>query len=164
MKKFLLSTVLVTLAIILFTANMNAQNMNPTAEAVENLKAYPETMDGLERHVIYVEKKGNESSYMVEIVAGKTMQVDCNQHGLAGSFKEDVVTGWGYPYYRFKTNGNVFSTQMACLDGTTKEAFVQGEGLQVRYNSRLPLVVYLPQGIDLKYRIWSAGELLSVEE
>ena len=27
----------------------------------------------------------------------------------------------------------------------------------IRYNSRLPIVVYVPEGVDVLYRIWSAG-------
>ena len=34
---------------------------------------------------------------------------------------------------------------------------VQGDGFLLRYNSRLPVVVYVPQGFDVRYRIWTAG-------
>jgi ecotin len=27
----------------------------------------------------------------------------------------------------------------------------------VRYNSRLPLVVYVPEGVIVRYRVWSAS-------
>jgi ecotin len=29
-----------------------------------------------------------------------------------------------------------------------------GEPELLRYNSRLPLVVYLPDGVEVRYRIW----------
>ena len=39
------------------------------------------------------------------------------------------------------------------------EAFVRGGGepALIRYNSRLPLVVYAPTDVEVRYRIWSAG-------
>ena len=27
----------------------------------------------------------------------------------------------------------------------------------IRYNSRLPIVVYVPEGVEVLYRIWSAS-------
>jgi ecotin len=32
-----------------------------------------------------------------------------------------------------------------------------GEPQLLRYNSRLPLVVYVPSGVEVRYRIWRAG-------
>jgi ecotin len=32
-----------------------------------------------------------------------------------------------------------------------------GEPFLIRYNSRLPIVVYAPEGVEVRYRIWSAG-------
>ena len=31
-----------------------------------------------------------------------------------------------------------------------------GEPYLIRYNSRLPVVVYAPEGVEVRYRIWSA--------
>jgi ecotin len=33
-----------------------------------------------------------------------------------------------------------------------------GEPDLLRYNSRLPLVVYLPEGVEVRYRIWRADK------
>jgi ecotin len=32
-----------------------------------------------------------------------------------------------------------------------------GEPRLIRYNSLLPVVVYAPEGVEVRYRIWSAG-------
>jgi len=32
-----------------------------------------------------------------------------------------------------------------------------GEPFLVRYNSRLPVAIYVPDGVEVRYRIWSAG-------
>ena len=31
-----------------------------------------------------------------------------------------------------------------------------GEPYLIRYNSRMPIVVYAPEGVEVHYRIWSA--------
>jgi ecotin len=31
-----------------------------------------------------------------------------------------------------------------------------GEPYLIRYNSRLPVVAYAPEGVEVRYRIWSA--------
>ena len=33
---------------------------------------------------------------------------------------------------------------------------IGGEPYLIRYNSRLPVVVYVPEGVEVRYRIWSA--------
>jgi ecotin len=35
---------------------------------------------------------------------------------------------------------------------------VRGEGFLLRYNSKLPVVVYVPNGFEVRYRIWRADE------
>lgn len=137
--------------------------MKPTEEALGNLKAYPATVESLERHVIYLGERKNEEMFKVELIPGKTMLVDCNNHRLAGEMKEETVQGWGYTYHTFKSDGQTASTMMMCPDPKT-EKFVSGGSEMVRYNSRLPIVVYLPKGFELKYKIWSAGRSLDAEQ
>ena len=160
MKKVTLLTAAI-LAFVSMSFNLNAQT-NPTEEAVKNLKPYPETIDSLERYVIFVDKQADESLFEVELVAGKVLEADCNNHRLIGSFTESTVQGWGYNYYVFETEGNIISTMMMC-PGAKTEKFIAGESLSVRYNSRLPIVVYLPKGYELKYKIWTAGEEMKAE-
>jgi len=49
---------------------------------------------------------------------------------------------------------------MACPEGEKTDQFVQvrGDGFLQRYNHKLPVVVYVPEGYEVRYRIWSAGE------
>jgi ecotin len=48
---------------------------------------------------------------------------------------------------------------MAPPEGAPKvKAFVTAAPLHIRYNSRLPIVVYAPSGFQIRYRIWSASE------
>ena len=93
----------------------------------------------------------------VEIIAGKTMQVDCNTHFLTGTLKEEVLQGWGYTYWVLQSRGQVRTTMMMCPPGSAKPGFVQAEPLLVRYNSKLPVVVFVPEGMALRWRVWQAG-------
>ena len=34
---------------------------------------------------------------------------------------------------------------------------IGGDPYIIRYNSRLPIVVYVPEGVEVRYRIWTAG-------
>lgn len=164
MRKFYLATLCVAFLSLFFTIDANAQNVqNANEEGVKNLKPYPQAIDSLERHVIFLEKKDNEEAYRIELFAGKTMDVDCNRHRLMGSFVKEDVQGWGYPYYKFESNGQILSTMMAC-PGSKESKFITGDSQMVRYNSRLPIVVYLPHGMELQYRLWTAGENQQAEK
>ena len=40
-----------------------------------------------------------------------------------------------------------------------------GEPYIICYNSRLPIVVYVPEGVEVRYRIWATGaQLKSMEK
>lgn len=129
------------------------------AATPEALKPYPAAADGYNRHVIELPTQANEAEHKVEIIAGKTLEVDCNQQRLGGQWQEKTVEGWGYSYYELGQVGPAMSTLMACPDGSRKQAFVRvgGEPQLVRYNSKLPLVIYAPKDVEVRYRVWSAA-------
>ncbi|WP_394238337.1 serine protease inhibitor ecotin [Pseudomonas anguilliseptica] len=129
------------------------------AATPESLKPYPAAAEGYHRHVIELPAQANEAEHKVELIAGKTLEVDCNQQRLGGQWQEKTVEGWGYNYYQLSQVGPAISTLMACPDNSRKQAFVPvgGEPLLVRYNSKLPLVIYAPADAQVRYRIWSAA-------
>ena len=129
------------------------------AATPEALKPYPAAAAGYQRHVIELPAQANEAGHKVELIAGKTLEVDCNQQRLGGQWQEKTVEGWGYNYYELGQVGPAMSTLMACPDNSRKQAFVPvgGEPLLVRYNSKLPLVIYAPADVQVRYRIWSAA-------
>ncbi|AFJ46822.1 serine protease inhibitor ecotin [Shimwellia blattae] len=124
---------------------------------------FPAAEKGMVRQVIYLPQQPDESLLKVELMPGKTLDVDCNRHILGGQFEEKDLQGWGYTYYQLTKVSSPASTMMACPDKTTTRKFVQvntgGKGL-IRYNSKLPVVVYTPENVELKYRIWRADEAL----
>lgn len=144
---------------VFFQSDACAEDLSngPTEEAKKNLSPYPEKLPAMVRHVIFLEPAADEHFLRVELIPGKTLLVDCNKHRLAGSFTQESLEGWGYPYSVFKSDGHVASTLMGCME-PKEQKFISAESMMVRYNSRLPVVVYMPEDYELKYKIWSAGE------
>ncbi|MFK3776320.1 serine protease inhibitor ecotin [Pseudomonas sp. NPDC089406] len=129
------------------------------AASLKDVAPYPDAEKGFSRQVIHLPAQADESAFKLEILAGKTLQVDCNRQRLAGNLEEHTLQGWGYSYYRLEKVGGPASTLMACPDGNKTDAFVPvvGEGFMLRYNSKLPVVLYVPQGVQVRYRVWSAS-------
>ncbi len=125
----------------------------------DDLEPYPLADAGFERMVFRVPPEDNEADRRVEIIVGKTMEVDCNKTWFGADLDHRVAEGWGYPFYVVDKIGPAAVTLMACPpDSEMTEAFVsvRGEGFLLRYNSKLPVVVYVPHGFEVRYRIWSA--------
>ncbi|EXF93575.1 ecotin [Pseudomonas fluorescens HK44] len=130
-----------------------------SAAKLEDVAPYPKAESGFTRQVIHLAPQTREDNYLVEILAGKTLTVDCNHQRLGGTLEEKNLEGWGYPFYRLEKVIGPMSTLMACPDGKSKQDFVAvvGEGFRLRYNSKLPIVVYVPKDVEVRYRIWSAS-------
>ena len=139
----------------------------PVAFAADHkeLKAFPKAKEGMERVVIVLphKERGEEDSFKVELIPGKEMMSDgVNRMRLGISLISQPLKGWGYTFYEMKGKAIAMSTLMAPPRGAKKvKKFISGQSLMVRYNSRLPIVVYVPKGIEVRYRIWQAPELLS---
>ncbi|WPN49832.1 MULTISPECIES: serine protease inhibitor ecotin [unclassified Pseudomonas] len=129
------------------------------AAKLETVAPFPKAESGFTRQVIHLAPQTREDDFQVEILAGKTMTVDCNRPRLGGMLEEKNLEGWGYPFYRLEKVIGPMSTLMACPAGTSQQGFVPvvGDGFLLRYNSKLPIVLYVPKDIEVHYRIWSAS-------
>lgn len=144
-----------------------AQKAGPNPESAKELTNFPQAAEGLERYVIHLDQKATgeeERAFQVELIPGKKDKVDCNDHFLTGSLDEKTLEGWGYTFYEFNTKGDVVSTMMGCPDKNLTEKFIPGQSKMVRYNSKLPIVVYLPKGYELQYKIWLADETVNAKK
>ena len=138
------------------------------AAKLEEVAPFPKPESGFARQVIHLAPQAREDDYQVEILAGKTLNVDCNRQRLGGILEEKNLEGWGYPFYRLEKVIGPMSTLMACPDGKSHQDFVPvvGDGFMLRYNSKLPIVLYVPKDVEVRYRIWSASSKVdkAVEE
>ncbi|MDE1166540.1 MAG: serine protease inhibitor ecotin [Pseudomonas sp.] len=131
----------------------------PAFAALKDVAPYPDAEAGYVRYVIHLPEQPDESAFKVEVLPGKTLSTDCNNQRFTGTLAEKTLQGWGYSFYRLEGVQGPLATLMACPNGKQSLSFVQvkGEGFLLRYNSKLPIVVYVPQGIEVRYRVWSAG-------
>lgn len=131
-------------------------------EDLEKIAPYPKAESGMTRHVIQLANQQNENNYMVELVIGKTIKADCNHQWFMGDLDKKTLDGWGYDYYKLDEIKGPASTMMACTK-PAEDRFITtqlGDDAFVRYNSKLPIVVYAPADMDVKYRVWSTDDKL----
>lgn len=139
---------------MLFAANISFAQQSKTDHSM-----FPAASAGFTKQIITLPVAKNEDNLKVEIFVGKTIEVDCNRYFLSGTIKEQNLEGWGYTFYKVESNGAIGGTKMMCPDEKKTMKFVNMQTLLIRYNSKLPVVVYVPDGMELKYRIWKAGKL-----
>jgi ecotin len=100
------------------------------------------------------------ADWRVELIVGRDMEVDCNRQFFKGRIASQTIQGWGYKVYRVSDVGPVASTRMACPPGAPKtRAFVPmgGKPFVVPYNASLPIVVYAPKDLEVRWRLWKAA-------
>lgn len=117
---------------------------------------YPKAEKGMEKHEIVLEKMEKEEDYIIKLKFGKEKTVDCNKHALAGGkLEEKTLEGYGYNYYVFSGADQMISTQMLCPTQakTKKDIFYNVEKI-MDYNSKLPVVVYVPKGVFINYSVY----------
>ena len=130
------------------------------AAAADEMKAFPPAEEGMVRYVLPLPKQTDESAFKVEIIVGKTVSLDANnRYFFGGKIEAETIVGWGYTRYLVRQLGPMAGTMMAIdPDAPKVDRFIAlgGEPFLIRYNSRLPVVVYVPEGAEVRYRIWSA--------
>jgi ecotin len=134
------------------------------ADPAKDIKMFPAAKEGFKRVVIRLPKMDDEAGAQVEIVATRIENVDAvNRHSIGGALEAKNLEGWGYTYYELAADKAVAGTLMAGPDEAMRPrptpVGIHGKGFQgLRYNSRLPLVLYVPVEVEVKYRVWTPGE------
>lgn len=134
------------------------QTATPSHKPLKDIAPFPEPTENQARYAIFLEPKDNEEDYKVEVISGKTLEVDCNRVMLGGTAKEVTLQGWGYDYFVIEQIGKPATTMMACPNQQKELKFITMTSTMVRYNSKLPIVIYAPSDVDVKYRVWSAPD------
>jgi ecotin len=135
--------------------------------AADNMKAFPPAEKGMVRHVLQLPKRDAESAFKVELIVGKTIRIDRNRYFFGGQIKRENIKGWGFTRYTVSKLGPMAGTRMAVDPNEPKtDRFIAlgGEPYLIRYNSRLPVVVYVPEDVEVRCRIWSAGDVQTIEK
>jgi ecotin len=132
------------------------------AFAADNMQAFPPAEEGMTRLVINLSKQEDESAIKVELIVGKTVKTDAgNRYFFGGTLETESIPGWGFNRYVLRRLGPMAGTLMAVdPDAPQVERFISlgGEARLLPYNSRLPLVVYVPEGVEVRHRIWRAEQ------
>jgi len=136
--------------------------------AADNMKAFPPADEGMARYVINLPEQADETAWRVELLVGKTVQTDAaNRYFFAGTLEIETIEGWGFDRHMLRQLGPMAGTLMAVdPDAPKVERFITlgGEPQLLRYNSRLPLVVYVPEGVEVRYRFWRADVDIATAE
>ena len=146
----------------LITASLLFAAATQTVQAGDNLNAFPAAEAGMTRHVLTLPAQTDESTRRVELIVGKTLQTDAgNRYFYGGRIEAQNIDGWGFTRYVVAELGPLAGTLMAVDPTAPKVArFIAlgGEPYLIRYNSKLPVVVYVPAGVEVRYRIWTAQD------
>jgi len=114
--------------------------------------------------VIKSPQQQDEYAFRVELVIGKTIKTDAaNRYFFGGTLETESIPGWGFERYILRQLGPLAGTLMAVDPAAPQvERFIGlgGEARLLRYNSRLPLVVYVPDGVEVRYRLWRADAIV----
>jgi len=120
------------------------------------------------RYVLQLPRQDDESAFKVELMVGKTVQIDeRNRYFFGGKIEAETIKGWGFTRYLVSKLGPMAGTRMAVDPNAPKVSrfiALNGDPYLIRYNSRLPVVVYVPEGVEVRYRIWTAGEVKAIEK
>lgn len=145
-------TFLLTLmAILLSVSPLSAQ---------DDMQAFPPADEGMARHILRLPAEPDETVLKVELILGKAVLTDAaNRYFFGGEISAEAIPGWGYMRYVLPKLGPMAGTLMAVDPAAPKvERFIAlaGEPYLIRYNSRLPVVVYAPADVEVRWRVWRA--------
>ncbi len=136
-----------------------------------DLTGYPEPAPGLKRWVIQPSGLLPKSAdplisahpldWRIQLIVGQTVRLDCNTKRLSGTgmTMRMLPKASGKALFEVKGPVAVISTKMACPDDQPTRTSFLSLGKQpylVPYNASWPIVVDLPVGTELRWRVWKA--------
>ena len=136
-----------------------------------DLSDYPAPAPGLQRWVIQasglLQKSAdplistNPHDWRVQLLVGKDVDLDCNNSWLSGPPLRMERLPEAFGKALFVVNGPlvVMSTRMACPADLVRQSRFLTLGQEpylVPYNPSRPIVVDVPTGAELRWRLWKA--------
>ena len=136
-----------------------------------NLTGYPDPAPGLRRWVIQPSGLLPKSAdpfisahpldWRIQLIVGQTVRLDCNTKRLLGPgvTMRMLPKASGKALFEVKGPVAVISTKMACPDDQPTRTSFLSLGKQpylIPYNASWPIVVDLPVGTELRWRVWKA--------
>ena len=136
-----------------------------------DLTGYPDPAPGLRRWVIQPSGLLPKSTdplisahpldWRIQLIVGQTVRLDCNTKRLLGPgvTMRMLPKASGKALFEVKGPVAVISTKMACPDDQPTRTSFLSLGKQpylVPYNASWPIVVDLPVGTELRWRVWKA--------
>ncbi len=146
------SKTLMTGLVMMMGMNAFAQKKAEKFAKLE-IEMFPKAKEGFKQVYIQLPVAKNENDLKVEFFVGAEKMLDCNRHFMMGEVKTQDLQGWGYTYYDVESKGEVGGTLMGCPDQKLTKQFVDLKPETVRYNSKLPLVFYIPKDMEVRYRV-----------
>ena len=136
-----------------------------------DLSGYPAPKQGLKRWVIQPSGLLPKSAdplisahpldWRIQLIVGQTVTLDCNTKRLSGTgmTMRMLPKASGKALFEVKGPVAVISTKMACPDDQPTRTSFLSLGKQpylVPYNASWPIVVDLPENVQLRWRVWKA--------
>ena len=136
-----------------------------------DLTGYPEPAPGLKRWVIQPSGLLPKSAdplisahpldWRIQLIVGQMVRLDCNAKRLSGTWMtmRMLPKASGKALFEVKGPVAVISTKMACPDDQPTRTSFLSLGKQpylVPYNASWPIVVDLPENVQLRWRVWKA--------
>lgn len=149
--KFLKAVSVVLMMVVV--GNISAHKKKTEKFEKLQIEMFPKAKEGFKQVYIQLPIAKNENDLKVEFFVGAEKMLDCNKHFLMGKVNTQDLQGWGYSYYEVESSGETGGTLMACPDQKKTKKFVSLQPEIVRYNSKLPLVFYVPKDLEVRYRI-----------
>lgn len=158
-------------AVVLAAPLAAAIGAAPAALAVPrlDLAGYPAPAAGERRWVVQLpgvlppsgdpSLSSSPEDWRVELIAGRSLEVDCNRVFFTGRMRSQPVAGSDLRIVRISEVTPVASTRMACPPEQAKRrAFVPmgGKPFVVPYNVSRPIVLYAPADLEVRWRLWKA--------
>lgn len=115
---------------------------------------------GHRRWVIWLEPRADrsqEANLLLQVRVGLEVEIDgVNRYGLIGQLSNHQVEGWGYNFYRYEGQPVTTSTRIAKMGFGTEDKIVWTVPTVIPYNSRLPVVLYTPEQMQVSHRVLEA--------